>query len=306
MFFGFGERYLLAYEMKKKIKKEVKCLIDLVSESLFGRHLPSRFVIGAQKSGTTALYHYFSQHPQVLRTAIKELNFFHSDVEYAQGLSHYAKYFSPKKPFNKDKVVIDVSPGYLLHAERAASRIYQFNADARLVAIFRNPVERSFSGWNMYRKFHQQDKDWFFKHRARLHTSKFDRDTVKRPRFGESFYDDVMFEMDLYHQGKKVEMPLLEHGFYAAQLSYYYDLFKNENILLVLNEDLSKNTVITLSKIEQHWGLTPATWEALDTNPIFKGGYSSKVDDKSRAVLQEFYRPFNQSFKELSGLDIDW
>ena len=38
--------------------------------------LPNFLVIGAAKSGTTALYHYLNQHLEVFLTPIKETNFF--------------------------------------------------------------------------------------------------------------------------------------------------------------------------------------------------------------------------------------
>src|SRR3954447_2840371 len=42
--------------------------------------LPNFFIVGAPKAGTTSLYHYLDQHPQIYMSAIKEPHFFASEV----------------------------------------------------------------------------------------------------------------------------------------------------------------------------------------------------------------------------------
>jgi Sulfotransferase family len=48
--------------------------------------MPNLFLIGAAKAGTTALYDYLAQHPQVFLSRIKEPMFFSRDEYYARGL----------------------------------------------------------------------------------------------------------------------------------------------------------------------------------------------------------------------------
>ena len=43
------------------------------------RRLPDFFIVGAPKCGTTALYHYLSQHPSIYMPALKEPHFFCRD-----------------------------------------------------------------------------------------------------------------------------------------------------------------------------------------------------------------------------------
>src|SRR5665213_879648 len=42
--------------------------------------LPSFFIIGAPKAGTTSLYHYLDQHPEIFMSAIKEPHFFADEI----------------------------------------------------------------------------------------------------------------------------------------------------------------------------------------------------------------------------------
>ena len=46
---------------------------------LFGRMAPSFFVLGAQKSGTSALWNLITQHPQIEKPSQKETLFFNND-----------------------------------------------------------------------------------------------------------------------------------------------------------------------------------------------------------------------------------
>ena len=43
--------------------------------------LPNFLIIGAMKSGTTSLYNYFKQHPEIYMSPIKEPRFFALEME---------------------------------------------------------------------------------------------------------------------------------------------------------------------------------------------------------------------------------
>src|ERR1700722_13551212 len=43
-------------------------------------NLPSFFIVGAPKAGTTSLYHYLDQHPEIFMSPIKEPNYFASEI----------------------------------------------------------------------------------------------------------------------------------------------------------------------------------------------------------------------------------
>ncbi len=42
--------------------------------------MPNFFIVGAQKAGTTSLYHYLNQHPQIYMSPIKEPFFFDHEM----------------------------------------------------------------------------------------------------------------------------------------------------------------------------------------------------------------------------------
>src|SRR5580704_17949873 len=123
--------------------------------------LPNFFIIGAARSGTTALYEYLRQHPQIYMSPIKEPNYF---AFYGQGI-HYrgprdqelvrSSYVPSLKAYEaqfsgvaKEIAVGEASPWYLYLPE-APERIRRKVPDAKLAAILRNPVDRAFSAFSV-------------------------------------------------------------------------------------------------------------------------------------------------------------
>src|SRR4051812_20256874 len=84
-----GPRERLGRAVPKPVQRAVRTAGRVVGRATANtRTLPTFLVIGAQRAGTTTLYHYLAQHPQVLRSvADKEVHFF--DLDYASGLDAY-------------------------------------------------------------------------------------------------------------------------------------------------------------------------------------------------------------------------
>lgn len=121
--------------------------------------LPNFLVIGAAKAGTTSLYEYLRQHPDIYMTPTKETNYF---ALAGRGLDHcgpgdreYIGRFSVTTPQGYQdqfrgvcgqRAVGEASPLYLYDAE-APGRIREAIPDARLIAVLRHPVERAYSAF---------------------------------------------------------------------------------------------------------------------------------------------------------------
>lgn len=121
--------------------------------------LPTFLVIGAAKSGTTALYSYLGQHPDVYVPALQEPSWFSFDGQTLEFTapdgaepalnrsiterSIYEELFADAAP---GQARGDVSPAYLYWpgtAEKARSEV----PEARVLAILRNPVDRAYSAF---------------------------------------------------------------------------------------------------------------------------------------------------------------
>ena len=102
---------------------------------------PDFFIIGAPKCGTTALHTHLASHPQIFMSP-KEMLFFGRDVvrlphQRYQVLDAYLDFFRDCD----DSQTAGGSSVWYLHSETAAAEVHAFNPDAKVIAMFRNPVE---------------------------------------------------------------------------------------------------------------------------------------------------------------------
>src|SRR5580658_7428585 len=127
--------------------------------------LPNLFVVGAPKSGTTALYVYFSKHPDIfVDEHYKEPSYMalyaglpHLDCpalnEYLANntITSLSKYKDIYRARNGKKIAADLSPMYLRFPQ-ASRKIAELCPNARIVIVLRNPVECAFSMFSMNRR----------------------------------------------------------------------------------------------------------------------------------------------------------
>ena len=117
--------------------------------------MPNFLLIGAGKSGTTAIYRYLQAHPQIYMSALKEPQFFAiagqpiSDFPDLRGyeqevvtdLQSYEQLFAR---FAGEVAIGEASTWYLYNPQ-ALDRIQQSLPNVKLIAILRHPVERAYS-----------------------------------------------------------------------------------------------------------------------------------------------------------------
>jgi hypothetical protein len=105
--------------------------------------LPTFLVIGAMKAGTTSLWGYLSEHPQVFMAPDKELNFFSG--QWSRGLDWYESQFAGAADAT---AVGEISPSYaMVHFFPVPERIASVIPDARLIYLLRHPIERMVSAY---------------------------------------------------------------------------------------------------------------------------------------------------------------
>ncbi|WP_339643295.1 sulfotransferase [uncultured Porticoccus sp.] len=110
------------------------------------RKSPFLIIGGAPRSGTTALFRYLSDHPQVSAALTKEVRFFvDSDCPgprfcyFEEGLESYAKYFL-NHGISENKTLLEASPDYLY--SKTALHIPSVLPNAKMVFVLRDPIER--------------------------------------------------------------------------------------------------------------------------------------------------------------------
>ena len=111
---------------------------------------PNFFIIGAPKCGTTSLINYLSQHKNVCISRPKEPHYFLTDLPKYRQVKSKEAYEKCFDSFKKEHVRIGEASTWYLFSKEAVGNILEYDADAKIVAMVRNPIELFES---LYRQF---------------------------------------------------------------------------------------------------------------------------------------------------------
>ena len=183
---------------------------------------PNFFIVGTPKSGTTSLFHYLQEHPEVFLPELKEPHFFscpevkntYYKTKIVDSKEEYLDLYQERESY---KAVGDLSSSYLFNKE-TPKRIHQFNPYAKIIIVLRNPVERALSHYLM-------DVNLGYIN-ASLSKVINNKDTFKQ------------------HYQEYIEL-----GFYEQQIRAYTKQFPDSQIKVVLSDTLYANTAETLKDI---------------------------------------------------------
>lgn len=105
---------------------------------------PDFFIVGAPRCGTTAMYEYLRQHPQVFMPEHKEPLYFGSDLTHLHGRLSETDYIDLFKHARAGQRVGEASTWYLF-SKMAAREIRDFAPNGQIIIMLRNPVEVMYS-----------------------------------------------------------------------------------------------------------------------------------------------------------------
>ena len=204
---------------------------------------PNFFLIGTVKGGTTSLFKYLSQHPDIYLSPIKEVNYFSKDdideshftKDYRHDIAiNLPQYFHEGMPYpvhiahitnEKDylrlfskatnaKAIGEMSLSYMLY-KHVPKNIFATYPHAKIMAILRNPSERAFSQYVMnLRQGKTLEKD---------------------------FLKEIITDDKKKIKGWGANHQYLMIGKYYEQLSRYYEVFPANQIKIFLFDDFKKN-----------------------------------------------------------------
>src|SRR3954447_18625468 len=100
------------------------------------RMVPDFLIIGAQRAGTTSLFHYLQRHPSVMQSSIKEVHYF--DGSYNRGRRWYLSHFPLRRATSGGRITGEATPYYLFHPT-VPTRVAVDFPDVKLIAILRDP-----------------------------------------------------------------------------------------------------------------------------------------------------------------------
>ena len=274
---------------------------------------PNLFVVGAGRSGTTSLWSYLGQHPQIFMSRLKEPHFFSQHAPEQQRYVHeeaeYKSLFRPGRglPFRGE-----ASPSYLWHPDVPAA-IARVQPDSRIVISLRDPVARAYSSYRLHRRNGIER-----------------RPLVDILRAGLSLPDPE-------------KIPYFRVGRYLGPVTRYLHTFPGRVHVLVY-EELAQDTRGEVDRIFGFLGVEPIAGQldltalkrgAAPRNALARSLYSPRLraaaravvppqfharienvalsqeppgelEPEARRILAEFFTPEREPLEELLGRELPW
>ncbi len=225
--------------------------------------LPNFIVVGASKSGTTSLYHYLKQHPDIfLSDKQKEGRYFSKmegnysgpgdanvDLSIIRNLEEYKALFSN---YIGEKAIGDISPEYLYFYKNAIPQIKKdLNDEVKIIIILRSPIDRAFSGY--------------------LHFKRDSRETL-------SFEEGLEKEKERAAKNYIWAWQYKNSGLYSEQVKAYTENFKNVKIIIF--DDFKESPDDVLKEVCRF----------LEVDPDFKFDTSYKYNVSGKPRSQALYK----------------
>lgn len=223
---------------------------------------PDFYLVGAPKCGTTALYDFLRQHPQIFLPEEKELLVFASDLSYPSRLSE-AEFLAHFEPRGAEARAGAAHTAYL-QSRTAAAEIKARRPGADIVVMLRSPAEMLHS-WHSELLYETIEDIADFE--AALDAEPERRRGERIPRSARNSYVEALFYTDV--------------AAFGEQLDRYIDAFGRSHVHVILHDDLVADPAATYR----------ATVEFLRVDPSFEPSFATLNPNKavrSRA-LQRIY-----------------
>ena len=198
--------------------------------------LPNFLIVGAAKAGTSSLYQYLKQHPDIFMPEIKETHFF-SNVEHplADSLPAYERLFAGH---TTETAVGEASASYLSDPE-APYEIKRTLENVDIFILLRNPADRAFSHWR------------YQVNRGR-ETLSFEQALMAEPErmSSEAFRKSVPYKnaMSYFYRTR---------GLYYEQVRRYIEVFGRERVHVFLFEDFIAQPLVVCRSVFRILGVDP-------------------------------------------------
>ncbi|NJK38279.1 MAG: tetratricopeptide repeat protein [Oscillatoriales cyanobacterium RM1_1_9] len=244
---------------------------------------PAFLIIGTQKSGTTSLYQYICQHPQVVAPLQKEIDFF--IWQFHHGLDWYLAHF-PAISAEAALITGEASPSYILDF-KVAEKLKENFPGIKLIVLLRNPVNRAFSQY-------QDHKRWVNPESRSLEQAIADEIALLQD------FKDVTLAGEKFWQ---TQYGYLLRGMYVYFLEKWMSILPREQFLILQSEAFYAEPEPTLNRVFDFLNLPNYS---LPTHPKYTTGSYLPIPQPLRQTLVDFFAPHNQRLIQFLGEEFDW
>ena len=258
------------------------------------RVLPGFVVVGAQKAGTTSLYHYLGRHPAVHALERKEVHYF--DNHHERRVGWYRAHFPRERALARLAAAHgglayagEATPFYMFHPLGPA-RMAAILPNARCIVLLRDPVARAYSHYQHERRNGVEQLS--FPEALRAEPDRLQGELAVR---GVAAFDDPAS-----HQR---HASYVTRGRYAEQLERLFAHFPRERVLVLFSDDLFANPQGTLERAFRFLDLQPVPIG--DVVPRNAGRYDRRaipLEDE----LRDGFQPHDRALEALLGVRPPW
>lgn len=261
------------------------------------RLMPDFIIIGAMRGGTTSLYSYLTEHPNIGPAYMKEVHFF--DVYFHKGLPWYrAQFPSTVQKYYTERVqkqnfiTGEASPYYLFHPH-APRRIARLLPHVKLIVQLRNPVSRAYSHY--YHEVNGGHEKLSFAEAIDREEDRIGKETEKLAR------DEQYISYNHRHYS------YLARGIYVDQLKVWMDLFPREQILILKSEDFYADPAAALKQTLDFIHLPSiGIKEKKEEYQQLNTTKPPKMDPEIKKRLHAYFEPHNARLYAYLGVDFGW
>jgi hypothetical protein len=230
-------------------------------------------IAGTQKGGTTALYYYLRDHPDLSLSVEKETHFFDTE-EYFVGQPNYDRlhaFFSPKP----GQFLGEATP-ITMYWHDAPRRVWEYSCEMKIICMLRNPISRAFSHWNMERN---------------------------RNADSLSFADAISNEALRCREALPLQHRVysyIDRGFYAEQIRRLWRFFPHSQTLFIPAEQLDAEPERTLNAIYDFLGIAR---RQMSPHRMHVAQYDSRLCERMRCHLRDLFAPDIREVERLLNWD---
>jgi hypothetical protein len=239
----------------------------------------SFLVAGVQKGGTTALFDYLVEHPDLCLPACKEAHFFddESGVEWSD--PDYGRYHALFAN-GVGRQWGEATPIYI-YWPLSLERIAAYNPSVRLILIFRDPIDRAWSHWKM--EYARGAETRSFAHSIREGRSRVAED-ISAPGF---------------HRVHSY----VERGFYGGQVERLLKLFPREQVMFLRSNELRAEPERLLAKMCDFLHASRFTQIVPKESHVHKNiDYGQDITEADRIYLRNIFIEDQKLFADLTGI----
>ncbi len=197
---------------------------------------PNFFIVGAPKCGTTALNEYLKSHPNIFMVNRKESHYFNTDMPKLRGFTQLIKYLELYQECQPEHLIIGEASVWYLYSSEALHNIYQFNKNAKIIAMVRNPIEMVYSLF-MQLKYNLEEDQTTFEAAWKLQNT---RQTGK-------------MLPPLYREAKILQYGQI--GQLSNQIERLYSIFPPEQVKIIVFDDLKRSPQQVYKEVLSFLGL---------------------------------------------------